>query len=136
MGQIQLLINELTVDPLSLGYSTMTNVQVKDSLNSAVRNKNKSSIATADILEAIDPAELMALAGEKSVRVWGVLGMDSIDPFGVAVEVFKDAFGNTSATLVALAALRKESVSRAQELGYPGLVKEGHVEMARVKMGV
>lgn len=136
MGQIQLLIDELNNDPLGVSYSGMSNIEVANSLNDKSLSKNKSSLQTSEILEAIVSSALMSLTGDKAVRVWGLLGMESVDPFGVAASVLIDAFGAQSETISALAILRKESISRAQQLGYPGVVKEGHVEMARAKIGV
>lgn len=136
MGQIQTLIDELTNDPLNIGYSGMSDFDVKESLNTKVYTKNKTSLTNIELLEAIESSALLALTGDKALRVWGVLGMQSIDPFGVSVSIFIDAFGAGSVTVNALKALRKESISRAQALGYPGVVREGHVQMARAKMGV
>ncbi len=130
-GQIQLLVEELTNDPLALGYTPMSNLDVAISLNALTRSRNRDSISTTEILEAIDSSALMALTGAKATRVWGLLGMNSVDPFGVAAEVLIDAFGSGSTTITALAILRVEAISRAAELGYPRKVGEGHVEMAR-----
>lgn len=136
MGRIKILATEINDDPLILGYAVMSNTEVVTSMNAPTRSRNKSSISSQEVLEAIDPAALMLLSGDQATRVWGILGMPSFDPFGVAAEIMKDAFGAQSSTLAALASLRVESISRAQELGYQGLVKEGHVEQARAKLGV
>lgn len=135
MGRIQILIDEMTLDPLGLGYTAMTNIQVASSMNGLTRSRNKTQLSSTEVLEAIEPAALMGLAGDASTRVWGLLGMPSFDPFGVAEDVMKDAFGFTSGTITALSDLRVEAISRAQELAYQGKVKEGHVEQARAKMG-
>jgi len=133
-GQIALLKAELDNDPFAVGYSTMTNVEVVASINAVVISKNKASIAITELFSAIDPTELLALTGDKATRVWGLLGMDSIDPFGVAASILVNSFGSGSATITALKALRKENISRANQLGYPGVVKEGHVQMARARV--
>lgn len=135
-GQIQLLVDELTNDPLALGYTAMTNLEIITSLNDETRSKDKAFISTSEILEAIEPTALVSLTNAKATRVWGVLGMNSVDPFGVTADVLIDAFGSGSVTILALGVLRVELISRAAELGYPSKVKEGHVEMARAKMGV
>lgn len=109
----------------------MSNIQVVESINALTRVRDKARLSTTELLEAIDSGELLALTGDVSVRVWGVLSMEQVDPFGVAASIFIDAFGTPSATITALQALRVESISRANELGYPGKVREGHVEMAR-----
>ena len=131
MSNIQTLAGELTNDPLAIGYSAMTNAEIVASINTANRGSNRDSIPTNEILEAIDSSALLALTGDKAVRVWGILAMDSVDPFGVAASILVDAFGGGSATITALAALRVEQISRANELGYSGKVREGHVELAK-----
>ena len=132
-GQIILLASEIANDPVGAGYAAMTNLEIAESINSKVISKNKTSLSAKELLEAIDSGELLGLTGDKAVRVWGILSIDSIDPFGVAVSIFIDAFGAGSATITALASLRTKLVSRANILGYPGEVKEGHVEMAKAK---
>ena len=131
MTGITLLKSEIDSDPLSRGYSGMSNIQVADDINQKIRSRDKLSLDSSELLDSIESSALMALTGDKATRVWGVLSMNSVDPFGIAADVFIDAFGGGSNTIITLAALRIESISRAQELGYPGYVREGHVEMAR-----
>lgn len=130
-GQIKLLRAEITGDPLAIGYSGMNDAEVVTSINAPAHEENKTSLTNSEMLAAIVPSALVGLTGDKATRVWGVLGMATIDPFGPAEDIFKDAFDNNSPTIVALAALRKRNVSRANVLGYPGKVKIGHVEQAR-----
>ena len=132
-GQITLLKTEIDTDPLARGYAAMSNLEVADSINTLNLERNKATITNTEVLEAIESSALLALTGDKATRVWGILSLNTIDPFGVSASVFLDAFGGGSPTITALIALRKESISRANQLGYPGLVKEGHVEMARAK---
>ena len=132
-GQISLLKVEIDSDPLARGYAAMSNIEVANSLNAVDQSKNRLTVPNTEVLEAIVPAHLVALTGDKATRVWGVLSMDNLSLRGVAAEILKDAFQGKTATLQALAGLRSESVSRANILGYPGKVREGHVEMARAK---
>jgi len=132
-GQILLLKNELDVDPLGIGYFSMSNIEVTDSMNDPVIQVNKSSLSAIELLESIEPAALLGLTGDVATRVWGILAMDFIDPFGIAADIFVDAFGAGSDTITELAALRVQTITRANQLGYPGHVREGHVEMARAK---
>jgi len=132
-GQILLLKNEIDTDPNAVGYVDMSNIDVANSINDPIIPINKTSLTTKQLLEAIEKNPLLSLTGDKAVRVWGILSMDSVDPFGIAADIFIDAFGSGSDTIIALAVLRKQNISRAQQLGYPGKVREGHVEMARAK---
>lgn len=131
MGRIKILASELATDPKSLGYAGMSNAEVATVMNSPIQSRDKTSLTTQEVLGAMEASALLTLPNDQATRVWGVLGMDSIDPFGVAVDVFIEAFGPTSATITDLKALRVQAISRAQELGYQGVVKEGHVEQAK-----
>ena len=123
------LADEINLDPLGRGYSGMTDSQAASSFNVADRIINKTSLSNTQILEAIDPAALLALTGEQSVRVWGILGMDSVDPFGNAANIFIDAFGAGTQTILDLQALRVKTITRAEELGL-GYVSEQMVTVA------
>ena len=81
---------------------------------------------------AIDESEYITLTEGKKSAIRELTRVDDLNPFGFAEIVVKDVFGS-GATLTALAALRVKGVSRANELGYPGEVKVGHVEMARAQ---
>jgi hypothetical protein len=135
MPSIQTLVDELTNDPLGRNYTPMTNIQVADSLNTADIQRDLSSLDTNTIMEAIDETELNALTDRQIMELQLVAAQDSVDPFGWAADWLIRIFGAGSATITALAPLRRETVSRAEQLGYGGIVKEGHVEMARAKMG-
>ena len=112
----KILKDEITLDPLAR-YSGLTDQQIADSLNTVDRVVNKTSLSNTEILEAIDSVALLLLTGDEAVRVWGILGMDSVDPFGNAAQVFIDAFGGGSQTITDLQALRVKTISRASELG-------------------
>lgn len=118
---LKILSLEISNDPLSRGYAEMTDQQIVESLMIKNRSVNKTALKNTEILEAIETSALLALTGDQATRVWGVLGMDSVNPFGNAAKIFIDAFGNPSNTLNALASLRTETISRAKELGINSL---------------
>lgn len=112
------LKSEITVDPLRRGYSTMTDQQIVDSLNAVNRTRNRTSITGDELFSATDEVEYIALSSSDRLLWVSFCGRDSIDPFGKANVAFvKDLFGNGSATVLAMAGDRVESVSRADELG-------------------
>ena len=122
---------ELDADPLSRGYSGMSDVEAATSLNDTVdRNVNKATMTASEVLNAVVPAEFNALTEAEQTRIWSLLGIGTLNPFGVEATLLTAAFGAGSATIVALAGLRKDTVSRATELGL-GFVAPGHVENAR-----
>lgn len=107
----------LKAEILKPAYNGMSDTEIIAALNTKDQTRNKTSLSGSQILEAIDTTALMALTGDKATRVWGILGMVSVDPFGNAAQVLINAFGAGSATITALAALRTESVSRAEIIG-------------------
>lgn len=136
MADIKTLVDELTNDPLGRGYAGMTDQEVVDSLNAADRSRNKQAITGDDAFQATDAAEWGTLSDPQRSQWLAFCGRQTIDPFGSANVAFvQSIFGGGSQTVQSLAALRLEAISRAEELGYPGRVRLGHVERARALMG-
>lgn len=110
-------------------YGSLTDQQVADELNVVNKVQNRTAMAREEIIEAIDATELNALTGDTLTRVFGVLS-DQVNPFGVAQQVFVNAFGGGSSTISLLATLRTETVSRQRQIGL-GVVFENDVFIAR-----
>jgi hypothetical protein len=127
---IAVLKAELTDDPLARGYTGMNDAAAAASLNAVNRTTSKSSMTGSEILQAIDETEYLALTDLQRDRVWQILHLGTVDPFGVERDLMVGIFGNESATIVALAAARTNAVSRGAELGL-GFVAPGNVENAR-----
>lgn len=111
-------------------YGAMTDQQVTDELNAVDKQQNRTSMSGDEILSNIEGSALATLTGDNAVKVMGIVGMGSVDPFGPAAQIFIDAFGGGSATITALQAARVETVSRASQIGV-GVVKLGDVMNAR-----
>jgi len=131
MADIAVLKSELTADLLTRGYSGMTDAAAATDLNTVYRTRNRSSMTGSEILNAIVKAEFVALAVADKQMVWDVIHLGDINPFGIEADLMTDAFGGGSATLTALAAARKDSISRADELGL-GQVGAHHIATARI----
>lgn len=127
---INKLKNEIVNDPLVRGYAAMSNAEVATDMMTVRRIKNKATLTGSEVLNAIPKADLFALSAADSSRVWDVLHLAAINPFGVEADIIIDVFGAGSPAILALADLRTEDVSRAEEIGL-GSVYEGHVEGAR-----
>ena len=129
---IQALASELSGDPLARGYAGMSDAAAAASLNDTIdRTTNKSSMSGDEIFAATDSTEYDALTTDQKQLWLAFCGRDTVDPFGTANVAFVvSLFGNPSTTRTALINGRVNSVSRATELGL-GLVKPGHVGMAR-----
>ena len=122
---------ELTTDPLARGYAGMTDQEVADSLNTVDRERNKTTLSGTDVFNAINVTEFNALTDAVQARIWNVLHLGTINPFGLEATLFVGAFGAESETITNLSAIRKESISRATEIGV-GFVMAGHVQNARM----
>ena len=135
------LITELQTDPLVRGYNgpgaanpgpgPMTDREATDDLNTEYRSRDRTSMTRTEVMQSIDTAEFDVLTDGQKADIWGVLGVNTVDPRSGSFEehVFKAVFGQPSATLTALAAARVEPISRAEELGIR--VGLGSVQVAR-----
>ena len=126
----QTLRSEINIDPLSRGYSGMTNAQVANSLNTRNRTRNRTSMDGSEVFNAIRKVEFNALTSASQQRVWDILHLGTLNPFGLEATLFVDIFGAGASTITTLQALRVESISRGEELNL-GLVSEGQVAKAR-----
>jgi len=124
------LKTELTVDPLERGYAAMTDAEAAADLNTEYRSRNRASLTGSAALNAIDPGEFNSLDATVQQRVWNILHLGNLNPFGVEATLFAAAFGAESTTIDNLIALRVEVISRGVELGI-GRVRAGDVERAR-----
>jgi len=99
-------------------------------LNAANRTQNRSSMTGSEILQQIDKGEFNTLSATDQQRIWDLLHLGTLNPFGVESNLMADIFTGGSATITALQAARKIGVSRAVEIGL-GFVSPGHVLEAR-----
>ena len=131
MANYKALTIEIQDDPLVIGYSAMGNQALADNLNALTRNQDKAIMAATEVFNAVAAAEWNALGASDKVRIWDVLHMGEINPFGLEATVFTNVFGAGSDTIIALAAARKEAISRAIEIGFGRDVTIDDVAAAR-----
>ena len=123
---------ELTDDPLGRGYSGMSDVDAATSLNEVNLFRNRTTMSGSEVLNAVDVGEWIALPDADRQIVWDIVHLGEVNPFGVEATLMLSIFSAAeSPTIAALIAARKESVSRAVELGL-GYVYPGDVENARM----
>ncbi len=123
------LRDELLNDPLSRGYSTMTDKAAANDLKTEYRTRNRTSMTASEIFNSINKVEFDALSNANEALIWNVLHLGEINPFGLEAAVFTSVFSSGGPTLTALNSDRKEPISRAVELGIR--VGEGLVAVAR-----
>lgn len=128
---IDILKTEITTDPLTRGYSGMSDLATALDLNTVYRTTDKTSMTGTEVFNAIDKAEFNALTATNKKLIWDIIHLGEINPFGLESDLFVDIFGGGSTTITDLQALRKNNVSRGVELGI-GNVREGNVQEARL----
>ena len=131
MATLEALKVELDTDPLTRGYSGMTDAQAADDLNTVYRTRGRTVMTGDEVFATTEEAAFISLSGEKR-HIWvSFCGKDALDPFGVANVAFvKFIFGQPSPTITALLVARTRAVSRTEELGFSRL-REGTVAQAR-----
>ena len=126
-----ILSDEITNDPLAIGYSTMTDAQVASSLNETNRPEVKQFLSGSDIFNATDDIEYAALTAAEKASWDALCAIDSINTSsGVAKSREAELFGAGTATRSNLQAARQSTISRAQELGI-SKVSDADVTLAR-----
>ena len=123
---------ELDTDPLTRGYSGMTDEQAAADLNTEYRSRIKPTLSGIELRGAFDETEFAALTdGEKQMALaWASADEYDSSTDGADDRILKSIFGAGSTTRSNLATARQETVSRAVELGF-GPVKVGDVQYAR-----
>lgn len=99
-------------------------------LNVENRTRNRERVTGSEVLNAVDQAEFLAATDAQRTRVWNLVHLGTLNPWGIEADLLLDIFGAGSATITALAAIRVEPTSRASELGFE-TVEAGHVQRAR-----
>lgn len=123
---------EITDDPLSRGYSGMSDIEVANDMNTVYRNTIRPTVSGSEIFNETDDVEYAALTDAQKASWDRLCGIDSIDTSsGVAKAREAELFGAATTTRSNLTALRNPPASRATELGL-SKVREGHVQMARL----
>ena len=127
---MEILKTELSTDPLSRGYASMSDEEAATDLNTLNISRNRTSMTGREVADEIVDAEYDVLSEDEKTQVLALVASDTLDPFGFGANVIKDIFGVGSDTVAALASARVETISRATELGL-GVVKVGWIIEAR-----
>jgi hypothetical protein len=122
---------ELTIDPLTRGYSGMTDEAAATDLNTVYRTRARTTMNGDEIFAATDNAEFVGLTDHKQQLWVSFTSKDIINAYDATNINFVDyIFGAGSDTKSTLAGLREEDISRATELSLDG-VDQWKVEFAR-----
>ena len=130
MGADQRLKDEITDDPLLRSYSTMSDIDLTNSLNALDRSQNRGSMSASEVYNQIDETEWLALTDPQRDEIWNIIHLTGeLNPFGLEADRFLAIFG-AGTTITALNAARVTSISRAAEIGI-GFASLGDVIAAR-----
>lgn len=147
--EAQILKTEILTDPLTRGYSGMSDQQVADDLNTAYRTRPRTTVRAAALfarLVSSEYAAALAAGGGVGTRngtmLSHLLGQGEIDPSDANVAaLITTVFGGGSDTVANITGavgssfpgddLRVELISRATELGLLETMTAGHVTVAR-----
>jgi hypothetical protein len=152
MGTIQTIYDEITVDPLALGYAALITTPgvtiegihkdpVQQAINQSLADKlnaldtgiarQRISIPKNEIIAAFDPTEIDAVTAANAAKINWL--PDDVNPNDQATrQILANAFGGASQTVANLLALENETISRATELGL-NTVLPGWVAAARCR---
>lgn len=128
---MEILKTELSTDPLSRGYSAMSDAEAAIDLNTVYRTKAREYVSGWEIFNVTDDSEYAALTDAQKSSWDALCSIENINTIsGIAKAREAELFGAGTTTRSNLASLRSPDVSRAVELDL-GVIKEGHVEEAR-----
>jgi hypothetical protein len=122
------LRSELTTDPVTLGYSGLTDTQAAAKLNATDtgRTQARTAVPVAEIYNNIVNADWPTAASTSESKLRALLGMQTIDASNANTKTIIGAiFGAGTQTRTNLLAIGTQTVSRATELGLgPVLVSD------------
>lgn len=132
-NQMEILKTEISTDPLTRGYSGMSNIEVATDLNTKYRTDTWDYVSGSEIFNATDDSEYGALTDDQKASWDRLCGIDQIDiSSGIAKAREAEFFGPGTTTRINLIALKDApNISRGVELGL-GIVYEGNVQEARM----
>lgn len=135
-AQLTTLKDEITNDPLRLGYSSKDHEAITKLINTAARQvPDADDKPTWQLFRCFDVSELTAAEADpiKFRRLQLLLGMPSINPDAARLrQHIVQVFGNPSQSLTRFDAWAKRSGTRAEELGF-GRVTESDVADALLR---
>ena len=125
------LKSEIETDPLTRGYSGMTDQQIADDLNTVYRTRNRSVMTGKEVKDRIDTTEWNSRTDAQKQIVLALCNRDDLDPFGIDAQIFQDEMTGATNTLASLNSYRVENISRAEEV-FGAVVTVAAIESARV----
>ena len=128
------IVDEITLDPVQMGYSQSDAAQIINVLHDeTMRVHRKDSFTAAELFNLIDEAEFVFLGADQQAAVNRVLALSGDIDCSIgsrAHTVFQQAFGEpTMRSHQNYIRATSTTRSRAEELGW-GRIRQGDVERA------
>lgn len=135
--QYAILREEISNDPLGRGYSTMSDGEVANDLNTNMRSYERKAVSAVEVFEAVAPSEWDGLTDSDKQNVrecLRLLGNLDISTGTNLHDILWNTFGSGTTTRSNLEDLINDTRSRARELGLSKVYKH-HVKHARKQLG-
>lgn len=131
---LQILVDEISVDPKGMGYSGKSSQEIMDLLNAVGGSGETVNVGVLDaylIVNELVVSEFTALSATKRQAIQLVVSAGQVDVSNEMVKnLFLNCFEVGSETRDNLIAIATRSASRAEVLGLPTIKKE-YVEWAQ-----
>lgn len=124
--QLTALKNEITSDPLTLGYAGKEHDQIAKLINRPQRSVDVESIGAGTLVSCIDEVEYTALAAPKKNYLSLLVSAGQLDLNASLRQTLRDMFAQGSKTRTAILKAIRRDGSRAEELSL-GRVTESDV---------
>lgn len=121
---------ELDNDPMAVGYSSMSDVDVAESLSKPDREADITHLESGILAACLDPDDVQAASGSDRAYLQMVISAGAIPLTSNLKKSLKDVLGSESATTRNLKQYMKRKASRSDELGL-GHVTPSDVANAR-----
>jgi hypothetical protein len=134
MATIDILINEISNDPLAKGYAGMTDEEITVSLNTIDRpDEDRDSLSSTEIFELINPTEYDNLTADQKDKLKVLLGLGTVkvNTGSQGRTLLSNLFGPGTNTRTALINAATQFQARWKEIGFPREVVIGDVTIAR-----
>lgn len=114
----RILEDEIAGDPLSRGYSAMTDDELIVSGSTKDRPHNRKTMTGREVRDQIVESEYNALSDAEKQQVLSLTASEDLNPFGPDAAVMKNIFGAASTTIGNLVTARVELISRMVEISW------------------
>ena len=130
MADLQALRVELDAGHPVTGAYSPNNATAANEINAVNRTLDRARMSASEVLNSADVTEFNGLNANDEQKLWRLLAIGELNPFGIEATIISGLFGSGSSTVSNFGQSRRDEVSRASELGL-SRVRSGTVAQAR-----